>query len=701
MIKEKILSYMLEEAYKPLTFDELIKKFQLEQQDVNSFKNILDEMEKQGEIIQTRTKRYGVPERMNLVVGRLQGHSKGFGFILSTDPEKEDVFVSPEDMNGALHNDKVVARLHKGGARRREGEIIRILERANTTVVGTFEKSNNFGFVTPDDKRINLDIFVPKSEFNKAQNEEVVVVEVTRWPDKRRNPEGRIIQKLGNKHNPGTDILTIMAKYKLDPQFPKDVVKEVDTVPEVLENHDLQNRKDFREWPIITIDGDDAKDLDDGVCVKELENGNFELSVHIADVSHYVKQGTALDKEAYERSTSVYLVDRVIPMLPEKLSNGLCSLNPKQDRLTMSIVMEIDKNGKVVNHDIVQGVINSKERMTYTDVKKILVDNDEELISRYKGLVSQFKSMEKLALILNKRRQRRGAIDFEFPEAKVQLDSDGFPIAIVPRQRTIAERLIEEFMLVANETVAEHLAQLEIPAIYRIHEQPTSEKITALNEFIHNFGYHLKGSAEKIHPKILAELLDKIKGEAEQRIISTVTLRSMKQAKYHPENKGHFGLAAKFYTHFTSPIRRYPDLMVHRILKWIITGKMNGKRIKYLEKTMPDVGLHTSTQERKAEEAERETVDLKKVQYMEGHIGDEFEGIISGVTNFGMFVELPNTVEGLIHISNMTDDYYHYHEKTYSLLGEKSNKKYRLGDKVTVKVAQIDKNEKIIDFLLV
>ncbi|WP_353893854.1 ribonuclease R [Proteinivorax hydrogeniformans] len=701
MIKEKILTYMSKEAYRPLTIDELIESFQLDEKDIPSFKEILSDMEKQGEIIQTRSKRYGVPERMNLVVGRLQAHSKGFGFILSTDPEKEDVFVSPEDMGGALHNDKVVARLHKGGARRREGEIIRILERANTTVVGTFEKSNNFGFVTPDESRINLDIFVPKSEFNKAQNEEIVVVEITRWPEKRRNPEGRIIQKLGNKNSPGTDILTIMAKYKLDPKFPNKVMKEVEDVPEYLHEDELKGRKDFRDWPIITIDGEDAKDLDDGICVKKLDNGNFELSVHIADVSHYVRQGTALDKEAYERSTSVYLVDRVIPMLPEKLSNGLCSLNPRQDRLTMSIVMEIDGNGKVVKHDIVQGVINSKERMTYSDVKKILVDKDEELIARYKELVPQFRQAEELALILNKRRKNRGAIDFEFPEAKVELDGQGFPIKIVHRQRTIAERLIEEFMLVANETVAEHLARLEIPAIFRIHEQPAPEKITALNEFIHNFGYHLKGSPEKVHPKVLAELLEKIQGEGEQRVISTVTLRSMRQAKYHQDNKGHFGLAAKFYTHFTSPIRRYPDLMVHRILKWIVTGKMNEKRVKHLQRAMPDVGLHTSTQERKAEEAERETVDLKKVQYMEGHIGDEFEGTISGVTNFGMFVELPNTVEGLVHISNMTDDYYHYHEKTYSLVGEKTSKRYRLGDKVRVTVAKIDKNEKIIDFLLV
>lgn len=701
-MREKLLQFMREEAYKPLTLEELVSGFELKGKDIVDFQNLLEEMEQEGEIIQTRAERFGVPERMNLVVGLLQGHSKGFGFLIPLNPELEDIYISSTDMNGAMHNDKIVVRLHKGGGvGRQEGEVIRILKRANTTIVGTFEKSQNFAFVVPEDKRLGQDIFIPKSDFNSAQQNEVVVVEITKWPEPRRNPEGRVIQRLGNKNAPGTDILAIIAKHKLPREFPKPVIKESQATPETITEDELIHRRDFRNLPIVTIDGEDAKDLDDAVYVKKMDNGNYELSVHIADVSYYVEPNTEIDKEAYIRGTSVYLADRVIPMLPEKLSNGICSLNPKVDRLTMSLVMEIDTSGRVVHYDIAQGVIKTVERMTYTDVKKILVDNDHEVTERYKSLVPMFREMHELMEILNRRRVKRGAIDFDFQEAKVQLDEEGYPMAIVPRPRTVAEKIIEEFMLVANETVAEHVTRMELPFIYRIHEKPASEKIGALNEFIHNFGYHLKGSAEKIHPKVLQELLGKIKGQKEERIINTVVLRSMKQAKYHSDNMGHFGLAAKYYTHFTSPIRRYPDLIVHRVLRWILTGGMTEKRIKNLTKNMPLMGIHTSQLERRAEEAERETLDLKKVQFMERHLGQEFEGIVSSVTNFGMFVELENTVEGLVHISNMTDDYYHFNEKTYSLIGEKLRKNYRLGDKVRIKVIKINKDEKNIDFILV
>ena len=701
-MREKLLQFMKEEAYKPLTLEELVSYFDLQGKEISDFQKTLEEMEGEGEIIKTRSNRYGVPERMNLVVGLLQGHSKGFGFLLPLNPELEDVYISAQDMNGAMHNDKIVVRLHKaGGVGKKEGEVIRILNRANTTVVGTFEKSQNFAFVVPEDKRLGQDIFVSKSDFSGAQQNEVVVVEITRWPEPRRNPEGRVIQRLGNKNAPGTDILAIMAKHKLPMEFPNKVMNEAQNVPEIIDENEIKHRRDFRNLPIVTIDGEDAKDLDDAVYVKKLDNGHFELSVHIADVSYYVEANSEIDKEAYARATSVYLADRVIPMLPEKLSNGICSLNPKVDRLTMSLVMEIDTSGKVVSHDIAQGVIKTVERMTYTNVKKILIDKDPELMERYKTLVPMFEEMKELMEILNRRRVKRGAIDFDFQEAKVELDSEGVPLRIVPRPRTVAEKIIEEFMLVANETIAEHVAMLEIPFIYRIHEKPASEKITTLNEFIHNFGYHLKGASDNIHPKVLQELLGKIKGEKEERIINTVVLRSLKQAKYHSENMGHFGLAAKYYTHFTSPIRRYPDLIVHRVLRWLITGQMNEKKIKTLTKNMPIAGIHTSQLERRAEEAERETLDLKKAQYMERHLGEEFEGIISSVTNFGIFVELDNTVEGLVHISNMVDDYYHYHEKTYSLVGEKSRKQYRLGEKVKIKVIKVNKDEKNIDFILV
>ena len=701
-MRDKILQFMREEAYKPLTLEDLVSTYGLKGNEITEFQKVLEEMEGEGEVIKTRTNCYGVPERMNLMVGILQAHAKGFGFLLPLDPEKDDVYIGSQDMGSAMHNDKIVVRLHKGSATgKQEGEIIRVLERANTTVVGTFESSQNFAFVIPADKRLGQDVFIPRSDFSGAKQNEVVVVEITKWPEARRNPEGRIIQRLGNKNAPGTDILAIIAKHKLPLEFPPEVVAAAKEVPEVIDKSEIPHRKDFRNLPIVTIDGEDAKDLDDAVYVKKLDNGNFELSVHIADVSYYVEANSTIDKEAYSRSTSVYLADRVIPMLPEVLSNGICSLNPKIDRLTMSLEMEIDPSGKVVSHDISQGVIKTAERMTYTDVKKILVDKDPEKIERYKPLVPMFQEMEELKEILNARRVKRGAIDFDFPEAKVELDSEGIPIDIVPRPRTVAEKIIEEFMLIANETVAEHVQLMDLPFIYRIHEKPSIEKITTLNEFIHNFGYHLKGSMENIHPKALQELLEKMKGQKEEKTINTVVLRSMKQAKYHSENMGHFGLAAKYYTHFTSPIRRYPDLIVHRVLRWIITGQMTEKKIKSLTKNLPLAGVHTSQLERRAEEAERETLDMKKVQYMERHLGSEFEGVISSVTNFGVFVELENTVEGLVHISNMTDDYYHYNEKTYSLVGERSGKTYRLGDPAKIRVVKVNKEDKNIDFILI
>ncbi|SES94077.1 ribonuclease R [Anaerobranca gottschalkii] len=701
-MREKILQFMKEEAYKPLTLEELVSTLGLKGEEIVIFQNVLEDMEREGEIIKTRANRYGVPERMNLVVGILQGNPKGYAFLTPINPDLDDVYVSSTDLNGAMHNDKVVVRLHKGGfIGKQEGEVIRILNRANTTVVGTFVKSRNFGFVIPEDKRIAQDIFVSKSDFAGAENNDVVVVEITRWPEPRRNPEGRVIQRLGNKNAPGIDILAIMAKHKLPMEFPKSVLEELKDVPEIVREQDLKNRKDFRNLPIVTIDGEDAKDLDDAVYVKKQNNGNFYLSVHIADVSYYVQPNTEIDKEAYSRGTSVYLVDRVIPMLPEKLSNGICSLNPKIDRLTLSLEMEIDPTGKVVEYDITQGVIKTVERMTYTAVNKILVDNDHETSQRYKDLIPMFREMHELMEILNNRRMKRGAIDFDFPESKVELDSEGKPVRIVPRERSVAEKIIEEFMLVANETVAEHIARMELPFIYRIHEKPALEKITTLNEFIYNFGYHIKGSADNLHPKAIQELLKKVKGKKEEKIINTVVLRSMKQAKYSGENLGHFGLAAQYYTHFTSPIRRYPDLIVHRILRWLLTGQLTEKRIKNLNKNMAIYALHTSVQERKAEEAERETLDLKKVEYMERHLGEAFEGIISSVTNFGMFVELENTVEGLVHISTLIDDYYHFNEKTYSLVGERTRKTYKLGDKVKIRVARVNKEEKNIDFILI
>lgn len=683
-----------------MKIEELVSAFALEGKREKEFTKLLAEMEATGEVIKTRWDRYGVPERMNLVVGRLQGHHKGFAFVLPDLEEQQDVYIAPADTNGAMHNDRVVARLHsKNRGARAEGEIIRILERYNTIVVGTLDKGKKYGFVLPDDNRINHDIFVNKEDFSGAVHQEKVVVEITQWPQGRHSPEGRIIQRLGSKDKPGTDILSIIYKHRLPLDFPQEILAEAETVPEHIVPGDLQGRVDFRDQAIVTIDGADARDLDDAVNVVKTETG-YRLGVHIADVSHYVGPGTSLDKEASDRATSVYLVDRVIPMLPERLSNGICSLNPRQDRLTVSLVMDINSAGKVTDYQMSKGIIRTKERMTYDAVYRILRENDSDLMERYRDLLDQFRLMEELAELLTRQRTKRGAIDFDFTETKVELDSQGKPVAITPRPRTIAERIIEEFMLIANETVAEHFARMEKPFIYRNHEKPAADKIRELNEFIHNFGYHIKGGKDDVHPKAVQQMLSKASGERYHRLISTVTLRSMRQAKYSDRNMGHFGLAAEYYTHFTSPIRRYPDLLVHRFITYWLK-KEEPKAWRSQVKKLRELADHCSRRERVAEEADRESVDMKKVEFMEARLGETFPGIISGVTAFGLFVELENSVEGLVHISNMHDDYYNFNEKMYSLVGERRKKIFRLADPVTVKLIKVNKEARTLDFLLV
>ncbi|QXM05694.1 ribonuclease R [Crassaminicella indica] len=702
-IKEKILEFMRESAYNPMLDVELANVFQIEPQQMGEFYAVLDEMEKAGQIIKTKKHRYAAPERMNLIVGKLQQHQKGFGFILSEVEGYDDVFIASTDMNGAMHNDRVIGRITKkgGDGKRAEGEIIRILERANTEIVGTFESSKNFGFVVPDDARIKMDIYIPKSEINGAKEGYKVVARITKWPQPRRNPEGKIIEVLGHKDDVGTDIISIMKKYKLPEGFPKKVEEEAARIIEEIPIEEINRRIDLRDKKIVTIDGKDAKDLDDAVSVEILPNGNYLLGVHIADVTHYVKEYSKLDKEAFKRGTSVYLVDRVIPMLPKKLSNGVCSLNPKVNRLTLSVDMEIDKKGKVVNHKIYESVIKTCERMTYTDVSNILENGDEELKSRYAYLLDDFKRMEQLAKILRKRREDRGSIDFDFDESKIVLDEQGIPIEIKKAERRIANRIIEEFMLICNETVAEHFYWADLPFVYRIHEDPDMEKIESFNKFIHNFGYHLKGVTNDIHPRALQDLLKKVEGRKEERIINTIMLRSLKKARYSPENSGHFGLAAQNYCHFTSPIRRYPDLQIHRIIKESLSGNLTGKRIKKLKGIVEKAAEQSSEKERIAVEAERETEDLKKTEYMSHHIGEEFEGIISSVVSFGMFVELENTIEGLVRISSLVDDYYIYDEENYCFTGERTKKTYRIGDEVRVKVIRADISQKEIDFMLI
>lgn len=699
--KERIVAFMRDKAYKPLLFKELLMVLDVPEKDIELFTQVIDELEEEGRIFKTHGKRYGVPTRLNLVTGRIQGHERGYGFLIPDDELMEDVFIPADSLNGAMHNDRVVARVNKKSStdRRMEGEIIRILKRANTTLVGTFENSMSFGFVVPDNKRISGDIFVSKSEFQGAKKGQKVVVEILKYPEARRNAEGRIIEIIGDRNETGVDILSIIKSYNLEEDFPEDVLNQANSVSETVTEEMIQGRRDLRGLRMVTIDGEDAKDLDDAVSIEILENGNYRLGVHIADVTNYVTENSPLDIEALDRGTSVYLVDRVIPMLPRKLSNGICSLNPHVDRLSFTVIMDIDKNGRVYNHEIFESVINIDERMTYTNVYKILVDNDQELIKRYSHVAPDFYKMQELALILRKKRFQRGAIDFDFDEAKVVLDEKGRPIDVKRYEITIANQIIEEFMLACNETVAEHFFWTNTPFVYRVHEDPDEEKIHNLNEFLYNLGYSIKG-INKIHPRALQDLLEKVKGTRHERIISTVMLRSLQKARYSNESTGHFGLAAKYYCHFTSPIRRYPDLIIHRIMKLYLKGGMSEEKIRQLEGILPEIAKQCSERERGADEAERESEDLKKVEYMKAHEGEIFEGIIANVTSFGMFIELDNTIEGLVRMSSMEDDYYNYDQTHYCLVGERTRKIYRIGDTVKVILAKADISARKIEFIL-
>lgn len=702
--REDLLAFMREDAYKPLSVKELEEAFEVQAaEEFKQLVKLLNELEGEGEIVRTRSNRYGLPERMNLVKGTIQGNAKGFAFLIPEDPDEQDVYIAENDLNGAMNRDKVLVRINHGTTGPRlEGEVIRIISRETKEAVGTFQDYGSYGFVETDEKRMSHDIFIPKEAFNGAAEGHKVVVRITKYPEGRRNAEGEVIEILGHKNDPGVDILSIIRKFELPESFSDEVMHEAEATPDQITEEEMAQRRDLREETIVTIDGEDAKDLDDAISLTRNEKGNFVLGVHIADVSYYVKENSALDREAYRRGTSVYLVDRVIPMIPHRLSNGICSLNPKADRLTLSCLMEITPNGEIVHHEIFPSVIRSTERMTYTNVRKIVEREDEDVVAQYEPLVPLFDSMKELALILRKRRMDRGAIDFDFDEAKILVNKDGKPADIVLRDRSIAERIIEEFMLAANETVAEHIHWLDVPFIYRIHEDPNPEKLQAFLEFITNFGYLVRGKANTVHPRALQYLLSQIKDTPEERIISTVMLRSMKQAKYAPESLGHFGLAAEFYTHFTSPIRRYPDLIVHRLIrKYLFEGDLSELTQQHWGEKLPEIAQHTSNRERLAVDAERETDDLKKAEYMLDKIGEEFEGVISGVTSFGMFVELDNTIEGLVHVSYLTDDYYHYHEKQYAMIGERTGKIYRLGDTVKIKVMKVNVDERSIDFEIV
>lgn len=701
-LKQKLLGLISEAAYNPLKKEELAMIFDIHHTEMPMFYNFLDELVESGYLILTKKGKYTSPNQMGLFVGKLVSHKKGFGFVESDEEYTQDLFIPADSLNGAMHNDRVIAEITTPATdeKRAEGRIIKVVERAITDVVGTFQESKNFGFVLPDNKKFNKDIFIPKKFFNGARGNDKVVCRITQWPTEDRKPEGKIIEILGQKGDRYVEIASVIREHGLPEEFPKKVLDEAEKVAIEIPQEEIDRRLDIRDMNIFTIDGEDAKDLDDAVSIEVLDNGNYKLGVHIADVTHYVKEKSKLDKEALKRATSVYLVDKVIPMLPKTLSNGVCSLNPFEDKLTLSVFMEINHKGDVVKHDIKETIINSKARMTYTEVSDILEKDDEKLKKTFAKVADDFFTAEKLARILMKRREKRGAIDFDFPEAKIILNNDGDVVDIVQYERRISNRIIEEFMLITNETVAEHFFWLNMPFVYRVHETPAHEKIETLNKFISTFGYVIKGDLESVHPKALQGIIEQIHGKTEEKAISTIMLRSLKQARYSPECVGHFGLAAQYYSHFTSPIRRYPDLQIHRIIKEFLNGKISQKRQDQLAQIVDYASTQSSEREREAELAERDVKDIYKARYMEDRVGEEFVGIVSSVTSFGMFIELDNTVEGLVRLADMNDDYYIFDENTFTILGERTKKMYRIGDVVKIKVEKVNVDFKEIDFKL-
>ena len=718
---------MNDKSYVPMKAKELAMLLGIPKSQRDELTQVLDYLVSEGRIGISKKGKYGKPEVFS-VNGIFCGHPKGFGFV-TVEGMEQDVFI-PEDRTGAaLHGDRVqivVESQDRGGGRRAEGSVLKVLEHANKEVVGYYQKSKGFGFVIPDNQKISKDIFIPQGCDMGAVTGHKVVARIKEFGDANHKPEGVVTEILGHVNDPGTDILSIVRAYGLPEEFPPEVMDEVEGGPDEVAvpgmtrdeetwdgpygigdltspadwTGDLAGRLDLRGLRTVTIDGEDAKDLDDAVTLCRDGQGGYILGVHIADVSHYVKEGHPLDKEALKRGTSVYLVDRVIPMLPHKLSNGICSLNAGTDRLALSCIMELDAQGNVLGHKIGETVIHVDRRMTYTAVNAIVTDGDEAVMAEYEGFVPMFMLMKEVSDILREKRKKRGAIDFDFPESKIILDAQGKPLEIKPYERNAATKIIEDFMLAANETVAEDYFWQSLPFLYRTHDNPDPEKMKQLGTFIHNFGYFIRLQQGEIHPKELQKLLDKIEGTPEEVLLSRLTLRSMKQAKYTTLCSGHFGLAARYYTHFTSPIRRYPDLQIHRIIKESLKGGLGDKRAGHYEAILPGVAMQTSALERRAEEAERETDKLKKCEYMSRFIGQEFDGVISGVTNWGLYVELPNTVEGLVRISELRDDYYIFDEQHYELVGEMTRKTFKLGQPIRVQVASTDRLLRTVDFIL-
>ena len=697
--KKMIYEFICDEFYVPMKIKELAILLQVPKEQRSELKKVMDSLEVEGKVRVSSKGKYVKNENQPLV-GTFMAHQRGFGFV-AIEGQEEDIFIGEDDINGAFHNDQVEIVITKSPVgKRKEGKVLRILSHGTTRLVGYFERNKNFGFVLPDNQKFVKDVFVPLERSKGAVTGHKVVVELTKYGGENKKPEGKVVEIIGHVNDPGTDIMSIVKGYDLPTEFPAKVLNQAERVAQDVSEADMAGRMDIRNWQMVTIDGEDAKDLDDAITIFK-EGELYKLGVHIADVTNYVQERSALDREAYERGTSVYLVDRVIPMLPHALSNGICSLNEGVDRLALSCIMTVNDKGMVVDHKIAETVVRVDRRMTYTSVKKILEENDEEEIAKYEELVPMFKLMEELAAILREKRRKRGSIDFDFPETKMVLDKEGTPIDIKPYDRNVATKIIEDFMLLANETVAEDYFWQEIPFVYRTHDVPDEDKIKKLATFINNFGHSMHIANKEVRPKEIQKLLAKIEGTNEEMLISRLALRSMKQARYSAENTGHFGLAAQYYCHFTSPIRRYPDLQIHRIIKDNLRGRMNQDKVNHYEAILDEVAKKSSERERLAEEAERETIKLKKVEYMEKHLGEEFEGVISSITKWGVYVELPNTIEGLIHVTNMRDDHYNYVEERYEMVGEHTGKTYKLGQTVWVRVTGTDFLQRTIDFELV
>ena len=696
--RKKIICELLQdEIYIPMKEKEMAAFLQVSKEDREDFHELLDELLREGKIDITERGKYVKPGK-NMLKGIFISNARGFGFV-EIEGMETDLFIPEEYVNGAFHNDTVQVRLlEEKSGKRQEAEVIRILSRGTTQVVGTFQKGKDFGFVVPDNMKLATDIFIPIEWSKGAMDGHKVVVDLTSYGDERKSPEGKVTEILGHVNDPGVDILSIVKGFDIPMEFSEKVMKQANRIKLEVSEADMLGREDLRDMMMVTIDGEDAKDLDDAVSLSR-EGEDFLLGVHIADVTNYVQENSALDREALKRGTSVYLVDRVIPMLPHRLSNGICSLNEGVDRLALSCLMKVSPDGEVKDYRIVESVIRVDRRMTYTSVKKILEDKDQEERTKYEVFVPMFEEMEALSKILRAKRKKRGAIDFDFPETKIILDKEGKPLDIKPYERNTATKIIEDFMLLANETVAQHFYWLEIPFVYRTHDNPDPDKINQLGIFISNFGLGIKTAKEEVHPKEIQKLLGKVEGTPEEALISRLALRSMKQARYSIDCTGHFGLACSYYCHFTSPIRRYPDLQIHRIIKEHLRERLREERILHYAAILPQVADQSSKMERRAETAERETNKLKKTEYMEEHIGERFEGVVSGITGWGIYVELPNTVEGLIHVSDLEGDYFYYDEANYEMVGRDTGKKYKLGQRIAIIVAKTDQFNRTVDFV--